>query len=181
MKREKIFSIAFGGILTAISLIILFVGNIPFAEYIAPVFAGVLILFAYIEFSAKIALTIYGACSLLALIVSPNKEPALLYIFFFGYYPALRFLLDEKLKIKALSFVIKIFIFNCSMAVAYLILIFVFGMPLDEMGDLGKYSFVILGAALNIAFLAFEFSLKSFALFYTRILQKKIHHIFKLK
>lgn len=180
-KMSKTFKITFGGILAAFSVIVLMLGNIPFAEYIGPTFAGLLLVWSVIEMGALPSLCIYAAASVLSFFLSGNKEPVMLYIAFFGYYPMLKYALEKYLKLKVLQWIIKFAVFNAAMVGAYLLLVYVFGMPLEDMGGLGKYTMYILLGAGNVLLVLFDFCIKRITLVYKIKWQKRVHKMMHIK
>ena len=177
---KKSFAVALGGIITALSVIFIMLGNIPMGEYIGPTFAGMFTAWAVIELGMGRSLGIYAATSMLAFLLSFNKEPVILYILFFGYFPVLKAFLQLKLKFKALRWVVKFVVFNLAMVAAYLLLIYVFGMPLEEMQGLGKYTvFVLLGGG-NVLMVVVDFCIEKLSALYRLKWQKRIHEAFKL-
>lgn len=178
---KKSLKVAFGGIISAFSVILILLGNIPFAEYLGPTFAGLVLVWAVEELGELTSLGIYLSSSVLAFFLSGNKEPALLYILFFGYYPILRDLLLKRVKVKALSWLIKFLVFNLTMVIAYFILIYVFGMPLEELQGLGKYGIYILLASGNILLVVLDFCIAKILLLYRHKWQKRVRNIMKKK
>ncbi|MBR0415247.1 MAG: hypothetical protein IJI67_09280 [Clostridia bacterium] len=178
MKQS--FKIAFGGILCAFSVILVLLGNIPMAEYIGPTFAGVLLAWAVIEMGALQSVWIYVATAILSFLLSGNKEPALLYAMFFGYFPILRTVLQQKIRLRAVRWVIKFVVFNIAMAAAYLLLVYVFGMPLEEMEGIGKYTIYVLLAGGNLLMVAVDFCIEKLSHLYRLKWQKRIQSIFKI-
>lgn len=61
-----------------------------------------------------------------------DKEAAVMYVMFFGYYPIIKAMVEKKLN-KALSWTVKFIIFNISMILAFLIVTYVFKVPFEEM------------------------------------------------
>ncbi|MBQ6380387.1 MAG: hypothetical protein IJJ41_02140 [Clostridia bacterium] len=177
MKQS--FKIAFGGIICAFSVILVLLGNIPMAEYLGPTFAGMLLAWAVIETGALQSLWIYLATAGLAFLLSGNKEPALLYALFFGYFPILKDVLQRKVKFRAVRWVIKFIVFNLSMVVVYLLLIYVFGMPLEEMEGLGKYTVYVLLAGGNLLMIVVDFCIEKLSVLYKMKWQKRLQSIFK--
>ena len=87
---------ALGGILAALSLVLMFLFAIfPSATIAAPAVASILLIFAVLEMGKGWAFGIYVAVSLLAMLVVPTKEAAVLYVVFFGYYPILKALIEK--------------------------------------------------------------------------------------
>lgn len=178
---KKSLKVAFGGILSAFSVILILLGNIPMGEYLGPTCAGLLLVWAVEELGNMSSLAVYFASGVLAFFVSGNKEPAVLYILFFGYYPILRDVLQIKVKFVAVRWVIKLVVFNASMAVAYLLLIYVLGMPLDEIQGFGKYSIYILLAGGNVLLVVLDFCIDKVLMLYRHKWQKRVHSIIKKK
>ena len=131
---------AFGGILTALSVVLMFLtGVIPFLTFALPALAGALLILIVMEIGSKWALCVYAAVSILSLLVVADKEAAMMYAAFFGYYPVIKSFLESKLP-RVFEWIVKFLIFNAAMVLAYLVIIFVFGMPLDEMEEFGRYA-----------------------------------------
>ena len=178
---KKSLKVAFGGILSAFSVILILLGNIPMGEYLGPTCAGLLLIWAVEELGNMTSLAVYFASGVLAFFLSGNKEPAVLYILFFGYYAILRDVLLKKVKFAAVRWIIKLVVFNTAMAVSYLLLIYVFGMPLDEIQGLGKYSIYVLLAGGNILLVLLDFCIDKLLALYRYKWQKRVHAIIKKK
>ena len=168
MKQS--FKIAFGGILCAFSVILVLLGNIPMAEYIGPTFAGIILAWAVIEMGALPSVGVYVATSILSFLLSGNKEPAMLYALFFGYFPILRIVLQQKIRFAAVRWLIKFIVFNISMVIAYL----------EEMDGIGKYTIYVLLAGGNLLMVVVDFCIEKLSHLYRLKWQKRIHGIFKI-
>ncbi len=172
---KKSFKIAFGGIVSAFSVILILLGNIPMAEYVGPTFAGILLAWVVIEMGAVQSLWVFAASGLLSFLLSGNKEPVMLYVLFFGYFPILKDVLQRKVKLRVVRWVIKVIVFNVSMVVAYLLLVYVFGMPLEDMQDFGKYTVLILLAGGNALMVVVDFCIEKLSVLYKLKWQKRVH------
>ena len=175
---KKSFKTALGGIITAFSVILILLDNIPMSEYIGPTFAGILLAWAVIEMGAVHSLWIYAAASILAFILSANKEPVLLYVMFFGYFPVLKDVLQRKVKLRVVRWVIKFAVFNAAMIGCYFLLVYVFGMPLEEMEGIGKYTMYILLAGGNLLMVVVDFCIEKLSVLYRMKWQKRIWKAF---
>ena len=72
----------------ALSVALMLLGAVfPIAMFIAPAVASFLIATVCVECGKTMALTAYGAVSLLSLLFVPDKEVALTFVFLLGYYP----------------------------------------------------------------------------------------------
>ncbi|MFQ9846006.1 MAG: hypothetical protein ACLRXC_03500 [[Clostridium] leptum] len=111
--------IALGGLLTALGVVLMFLtGLIPIGTYALPAIAGVLLIVAVIEIGAKWAWMIYAAVAVLSLLFAADKEAALLFVLFFGYYPVLKSFL-ERISNKVLSWISKFAVFNVAVVACF--------------------------------------------------------------
>ncbi len=100
-----------GGICTALAVIFMFGASfVPGIELtlflISSLFTAVMVL----EAGAAGGLSVFGAASLLGLILVPNKLALIPYIFCFGYYAVLKFYI-EKIKSGVLQMTLKVIYF----------------------------------------------------------------------
>ena len=144
--QKKSGQVALGGIATGMCIALMFAtGMIPFSYYALPALAGLVLIAVREENGLSTALIVFAAVSLLSVFVVPIKEAALLFIAFFGYYPILQETF-AKIRPKALSWVVRLVIFNAAVVAAYWVIVNVFGITeiLEEFGDFGKYSVLVL-------------------------------------
>lgn len=178
---------AMGGMITALSVVVLMPTALEVFVYALPAFAGMLVMFSVIELDKKWALGIYAAVSTLSLMLVPNKEAAVLYAAFFGYYPVLKAVLESRLP-KVPEYILKFAVFNGSMVGAYAVLIKVLGMPFDELmgikgetGFLAEYMFPIMLGMGNVVFILFDIALTRIITVYLRVWQKRFRKLFPFK
>lgn len=162
----------------ALSVVVMMLTVIPVLTYTAPAFAGLLLIIIVIEIDKKWAVGVYAAVSALGLLIATDKEAAVMYLVFFGYYPIIKAILESKLPRWA-EIVIKFLLFNVAMVGCYFILIKVFGMPMDDMNELGKYGPLILLAMGNVVFLLYDFALTKLVIVYQMKWQDKFRKLFK--
>ena len=87
MKSREI---ALCGMMNALAVVLLSLGGmVPMATYCAPLLAMAVLLPVQEEYGKKMALTAWVSVSLLALMLTPDRETALVYVFF-GWYPVAR-------------------------------------------------------------------------------------------
>ena len=174
MKKTS-YKVALGGVLSAVALFIMFTtGLAPFLTYVAPMFAGMLSIMMMVEVSYGWAFLTYAAVSVLCILVTPDREAAFLFIFFFGYYPIVKGLI-EKMKLSVVRWIVKFAVFNVSTISCYFIIINFFGMEevFDSLNELGKYSLLIFWAAANFTFVIYDLFLNSAAVVYTKWFRTK--------
>ena len=163
--------IALGGLLTALGVVLMFLtGLIPIGTYALPAIAGVLLM-AVIEIGAKWAWMIYAAVAVLSLLFAADKEAALLFVLFFGYYPVLKSFL-ERISNKVLSWISKFAVFNVAVVACFFLAVNFLQLPEDSFTVFGIYLpwvFLILG---NAVFLIYDIALSGLVATYV----EKLHH-----
>ena len=158
------------GVLCALAEVILLLGGIfPLATFCAPMLAMVVLLPVLAECGTRMAAAAYGAAALLALLLAPDREMALIFVFF-GWYPLLQPKLQH-LPSRLLRLICKLLFCNLSIALAYGLLLWVF-----QLGDLAE-STPLLNAMLvvcgNITFLLLDRVLVRLTLLWQRKLRRK--------
>ena len=154
------------------------VAVIPFLTYALPAVAGVLIVFIVVEIDKKWAFGVFSAVAILAFLLVPDKEVAMMYIAFFGYYPIIKAVLESRLP-AALSWIVKVLLFNLTMVAAYLVLIFVMGIEVDEITEYGMIAVPMLLGAGSITFIAYDFALTQIITLYLVKWRKYFKRYFK--
>lgn len=153
-KMSSVVSVC--GLFAALSVVIMLLAHIGVLTYAVPAIAGALLVIIYLELGVKNAFTVYLTVSVLSFLIC-EKEAALCYIFFFGYYPILKAYI-EKIGKKALQWLIKIAVFTVSFAIVMVLCVFIFGIPIDEMGY-GVWYFAGLAVGLEVMFVVYDIAL----------------------
>ena len=146
--------IALGGMLAAVALVIMCLGGlIPVATYVCPILCCMIAYMVFAFCGKRIAWAWYVAVSILALLMGPDKEAAVIFLFI-GYFPLIKRVLERS----RFSYVIKLLIFNASVLAAYALLIHLLGIAqiAEENAELGKYGVIILLALGNVTFLLLD-------------------------
>ena len=178
MKTKSI-KIALGGVIAALSVVLMMTsGVVSSLGYAVPMIAGLLLMVLVMEFGTRFTFLVYIAVSIISMFVLGNKESAILYISFFGYYPIIKSIFEKKLK-NILCWVCKYIVFNIAMCVFYLITSKIFMISYDDVEFLGKYSLLLLLAAGNILFLMYDILLTRLITIYIFKWRKKIKRMFK--
>ena len=113
------------GLLAALAVVFLMMGSlIPAALYACPILAMLALLPVREEFGRSTALTAYAAVSILAVLLVPDKELALLFVFF-GWYPPVQPLLD-RIRPRILQAAVKLILANAAAVLLYSLLMWVF-------------------------------------------------------
>ncbi|MGN1194689.1 MAG: hypothetical protein ACI4SB_04340 [Acutalibacteraceae bacterium] len=177
---------AVGGMMAALSVVLLVPTVLDVFVYVLPAFAGVITMFCVIEMGKTWAFGVYAATAIITMLVIPNKEAAVLYTAFFGYYPIVKAIFESKLP-KPLGYLLKFAVFNAAVAVSYLLLVKVFGMPFNELMGIdpdawwSRFAIPIMLAVGNLVFILFDFMLTRLVTVYLAVWQKKFHKMFRFK
>lgn len=166
MKKTK--QMALGGVITGVSFLFMMLSAVfPMAEYACPAMAGILLVALVIEFNKKTATIAYVAVGLLSLILLANKESAILFIGFLGYYPILKSVFEQQ-KSRIVEMLLKFALFNLAVITSYFVMINILGMAIftENMGNF--YALALLGLLLvgNLVFYFYDIALTRLIAFY---------------
>ncbi|MCM1115416.1 MAG: hypothetical protein NC397_07970 [Clostridium sp.] len=170
--------LAFCGITTALSVILLFLGGITYVlAYTMPMITGLLMIMLRRIFGKSGALITYTATSILSFILVADKECMLMYTMFFGFYPII---LEDINKIKpaVVRWLVKLLLFNAAIGAVELILFYVFGIPFSEGDETAVFviAFVLL---MNVLLVIYDTLVSRLIRLYTVKLEKRIKKYFK--
>ncbi len=157
-KLKKSFVISLGGVISSLCLLLMFFTAVfPALSLTLPLFAGLLIMVMSIETNPTWGFITFSCVSILSFFTTPDKQSALFFALFFGYYPILKYVF-EKLSAKILTILLKLIVFNLAMAVFfYLINEIFFAVDLrTEFSFLGDYLIIWLLAIMNIVFYLYD-------------------------
>ena len=169
-----------GGIIAALSVSIMLLTYFsPILVYTVPVFAGAILLIVVTEVGYKWALGTYVAVSLLSIFLIADKEAAVFYIMLFGYYPVLREFISGKIKNRFLLFILKLIIFNASLAASIAVCNYVFHIDYSEFSGGGKIIVAVYIVMMNAVLFLYDFLIAKFTVLYKTRLHKKIRKLFK--
>ena len=173
MKRTR--KMALAGILCALAVVIMMLGGVvPLATFVCPALAGLMLIPIFVECGEKFCYGAYVAISALALIICADKEAALLFAFL-GYYPALRWRI-EQIRNGVLRIIVRLAVFNVSVGIMYALIFFVFQMQaiIAEMQGMGIAMNAVLLLIGNITMLMYDRVLKVFTSIYVHKLRNKL-------
>lgn len=180
-SKRRSFRAAFGGIIAALSVVLMFMtGLLPSLTYAVPAVCGALLMAAVIEINSGFGAVIYVAVSILSLLMVADKEAAVMYAAFFGYYPILKGFI-ERIKNTVVTWVLKYIVFNAAVVSAYFVLAKVFLIPFEGYGEdfLGKFALPLLLILANIVFALYDIALTRLVTAYLQRWRKYVTRIFK--
>lgn len=145
-QKRPAYAAALCGVLAAAAVAVMTLGTIlPVGTFCCPALSGLLMIPVLDLCGTGTALCWYGAVGLLSLLLAPDREAALIFLFL-GYYPALRPAL-QRIQIPGLRVLGKLLLFNAAIGLLYGLLLFVAVM------EPVKAEFEAASAALLIALL----------------------------
>lgn len=148
--------VSLGGVVAALSLVLMLLTSIiPFGTYAFPAFAGILLVLLVFNLGYAYAFAVYFVTAVLSFLLVTDKEAALYYALFLGFYPILKGVI-ERIPSKPVQYIIKLALFNVCMIAAFYIGITLLSIPKESFNLFGVYLpwvFLILG---NIVFIIYD-------------------------
>ncbi len=160
-------------------VLMLLTSVIPFGTFAFPAFAGMMLVCVVIELGYSWAFVVYTVVSLMSLLFLTDKEAALYYVAFLGFYPIVKGLI-EKLRNKTIQFIIKYLIFNACMVLAFYLSIYIFSIPKESFNLFGIYLpwvFLLLG---NAVFIVYDYCISKVVTIYLLKIHKLLSNKTKL-
>ena len=153
-QRPRAFPVAAGGVLAAAAVAVMTLGTaIPVGTFCCPVLASLPLIPVLDLCGAGVGMAWYGAVSIFALLLSPDREAALLFLLL-GYYPAVRPLL-ERFRSRPLRLGAKLLLFNLAVTMLYGLLLRLLA-PEAEMEGAAQWIGVALLILGNGTFLIYD-------------------------
>ena len=147
--------VSMGGVVAALCLVLMLLTSvIPFGTYAFPAFAGMLLVLLVYNLGFPYAVAVYIITAVLSFLLVADKEAALLFAIFLGYYPIVKGLI-ERFKSKVWQYVFKLLIFNASMIGSFYIGISLLSVPKESFNIFGVYLpwlFLVIGNAVFIIY-----------------------------
>ena len=129
MKRSV--KIALCGVLSALSVAVMFAtGFLPTATIALPGLAGCLLIPVVAELGLKWGFGAYAVCGVLSFLLVPDREAALVYILFLGYYPVLYGVL-ARIQNRALRWAVKLLLLNAAAGLEVAAAFFLLHLPAE--------------------------------------------------
>lgn len=154
MRNNIAKSIALGGMLAAVAVVIMCLGGmIPLATFVCPMLC-VLIQYLVLRFcGSKIAWSWFAVVAILGLLLGPDKEAALIFCLL-GSYPMLKPWLENS----RLHILWKILIFNSAMVLLYGLLLRLLGLDTlaQEYATMGTIGLVVCLVLGNVTFILMD-------------------------
>lgn len=180
MKAKEL---ALGGIMVALSTVILYLsGIVPVSTISILTVVSAIIPICIIRSSVKTALFVYIATSILAFFITPTINISLLYILFFGIYGIVKYYFEKSHNI-TIEILLKIIFFNISFLLGFFIMEKILGinviLGMEQIvsrfynGSYQLISFIILWIIAQPIFLIYDYALTLIITFYIERIHKK--------
>lgn len=149
-NHAQAYTVALGGILAALAVVVMALGTlIPVATYVCPMLCALMLNGVLKTCGRRIAWAWYGAVAVLSLLLAPDKEAAIVFVFL-GYYPIVK----QRLDIRKGRWLWKLLLFNASVLAAYWLMLHVLGLAalaeeFSRMGGVMLAALLVLG---NVTF-----------------------------
>ena len=169
--KNKTKNTAVCGLMTALSVVLMMLTTlVPVFMYVLPIVTGLLVLFTADVSNKKWGVGVYFSTAFLSLLLITDKEAALTYALFFGYYSLIKDII-EKLP-KWVAWILKLVLFNLAAVGIGVISFYLFGVSGDEYNEFGKYTIPILLIMANVAFILYDFCITKNRFLLTRFSEK---------
>lgn len=172
--RSKTSRIALCGVVAALSVVILFLtGLVPVATIALPAVAGCFLIAVVAEIGVQYGFAVYAVVSVLSILIVPDREAALFYVVFFGYYPVLYGPLS-RIRRRVLQWAAKLLVFNAAALLETGLAVWLLGIPMEEMLPFGWAFVPVLLLLMNAVFILYDLSMNGLIVFYIRRLHPVI-------
>ena len=163
--------------MAALAVAFMMLSYFPYLTYAIPAVAGLFIMAVVIELDLKWAFLSYVSSAVLVFLFA-EMESKLMYVFFLGYYPIIKALL-ERMRKPVIEWIIKVLSFNAAVLLVYAIFAKPMGIDMSDFGTLGKNgAFVLLGLG-NIVFVIYDIAVSRMAMMYVKIIRPKFKNFLK--
>lgn len=176
-RKSTSWAMAYCGMASALCVALMLLGAVvPVLMFVAPAAASLLIATVCVECGLKMAVTAYGAVSLLSLLFVPDKEVALIFVFLLGYYPLIKPKF-ERIRSKVVRVVSKLLLCNGAVLAMYgLVLLLVPAGSISQ--ELRTTALVVSLSTLamgNVAFLLYDRALRNLLQVYHLVWRPRLH------
>lgn len=179
MKKQTM-QVAFSAVIAALSTVVMaMAGIVPTATVALPALAGLCVIPVVYEFGVRWGFGVYLAVSLLSFLFVADREAALMYVVFFGYYPVL-FAFFGRIRRRWLRVVVKVCVFNAAMALETLAALFVLGVPYDALFFGGVWGILLMLVLLNLLLFLYDYTIPGLIVMYGCRLHPALARIFRL-
>jgi len=176
-QLTKTKKIALSGVISALALVIMALSSfLSVASYSLAALAGVVLILLVIEAGNRYAVAAYFIVSVLSILLLPDKETAVLFILFMGFYPILKALF-EKISNIFIEYAAKFALFNLAVVLFYWVVTKLLNIEFMDTG-IFKMSLPILLIFANLVFGLYDYALTKIISLYLNNLRPRFYKRF---
>ncbi len=177
-RRKETGRLTAAAVLVALSVVLLGIGSlVEVLDLSMAAIASLAVVFAVIELRGKYPYLVFAATSVLALLLLPNKTPALFYALFAGYYPLLKVVFERHFS-RPIAWLFKLLSFGVAAVLIVLLAIKIFtASPLPALPH--HWMYAAGGALLAAVFVVYDIALTRLITFYLWRLQRHFRFLHK--
>lgn len=160
LRNKQIMNVALGGMLAGVAVVIMCLGGlIPFATYVCPILCILTGNIVLTLCGVKWSWIWYFTVSILSLLLAPDREAAVVYVFL-GAYPCTKRILDRF----PLRWLWKLLYFNLAALASYWASVYIMGLSeiALEFRKLGYIGLTIILVLANVTFVGLDYLLSRF-------------------
>lgn len=158
--------IAFTGIFTGISVVLLYMGTImPTGKLTLYFLASLPVAITIIELGAGAGIAVYSTVCLLSLLISGNILGIVPFIFLFGHYPIFKYYIEKGRK-AAVELLLKLAVFNISVLLWYLLFKNLFMTVIPVVFTDNSILPAIAFAVMQVVFLTYDYVFSKLLFYY---------------
>ena len=169
---------AVSGMMVALGTAVMLLGGvIPIATFACPALAGLVLIPLVFDGGRRLPWAAWIAMAALSLMLCPDKEAALLFVFL-GYYPVLKWDIDVRIRRPWPRRLVKLALWNIAIGAMYALIFFV--LKLDQI--MADYRDATLAMTLltlmlgNVTLMLYDVALMRFAAIYIARFRPKLFH-----
>lgn len=179
MKKQTM-QVAFSAVVAALSTVIMaMAGVIPVATVALPALSGLCVIPVVYEFGVRWGFGVFAVVSVLSFFLVADREAALMYVVFFGYYPVL-FAFFGRIKKLWLRVMVKVLVFNTAMVLETLAALFVLGIPYEALFFGGVWGILLMLVLLNLLLFIYDYTIPGLIIMYGRRIHPSLSRVFRL-
>ena len=180
MKKQTM-QVAFSAVIAALATVVMaLAGIIPVATIALPALSGLCVIPVVYEFGVRWGFGVYAVVSVLSFFLVADREAALMYIVFFGYYPVL-FAYFGHIRRRWLRVLVKLLVFNAAMALETLAALFVLRIPWDALFIDGVWGIPVLVTLFNLLLLVYDYTIPGLIVLYGRRIHPHLEKLLRLR
>ena len=171
--KKKIRWVAYSSIISAlITLLIIAGGFFDVLDLACAAVASIIIHIICLEVNTKTALLVYSVSSVLSLLLMPLRSCPILFASFFGCYPIIRLFIYKEIRIRKISYILLLIIYNIVMITLFLLFKNIFGIAGEP-----NYMYVLLLLTSNIFYISFELLMGRIMILYNYKIKKYVKRL----